>query len=906
MNNPLIFFETILGSLPFALTVNVIAFTFKSVILFFLYMRRSISQVIRYSRFYLLMVLIASLIEDSAWILTLSKLLFYPQMDYRISIFWIRIAWCFSPILYQSLALFIESLTEKTYKLKKRHYIALFITALFSLSFLVILVVNINCLSWQNRPPIEFFLMKAVNIYSVFFLSCTSLFFTIRKLRNQNIPHILQKQLRIIIQFLVIPRLISDIVQMYPFNFFPGYFGNSFAIVSISTVLLTTVIFLCVKRIMVLRFLNFENHVQTSGRFNFIDNFKDTLVNFSQATNLRELSHISQTFFKQALEIPTNKASLYFRQQNHITTLKTEIELPKIEHSVEMFLNTEQLELHSYLLNSKILIYDEIDFTNFHDQQSVLSTILSFLESINADVFIPIYKDNTIIAYIIIDRFARINKFYSNVDRDEMIIFASYLGNVINLLQHRNLENLIHQEKELKEELYLKHQEINQYKESIRSFLKLSKHKEIGIIFYKQRRFILGNKSAKELIEIDLNSQDGHSLTKALRHLAQQVEEYKSPQTDITTDVHGNKLIICGMPNLERNNVIITIYYPDITDIILKQVSLLKDPSKWDYLLYLETTKQGQLINKLIPGSNETLLNFKISLLEIALSKKALLIDMAPDDLIPTVELIHHINMRETLHVLKLQGPSKGTEILISLFGVNSLYGIKNSDGNQKPILEKLNSIGTLYIENIHFLDLETQEYLAEFIKYGFYRPYKATQKVTSDVRIICSSSLQLSRLVHEGKFSAALFEELKKTSLSMPSLVSLSELELGEIVQSYAQQAIKSQDFKNLLEITEKDISKLVNTRPASLQEFKKKVQQLLLHKSKKNNITQEIEFDRGYQLTDPDLIQAARLGKYALRDPQIMKMLWNKFRNQNKIAAFLGVNRSSVNRRCKEHNLE
>ena len=53
-----------------------------------------------------------------------------------------------------------------------------------------------------------------------------------------------------------------------------------------------------------------------------------------------------------------------------------------------------------------------------------------------------------------------------------MLVFASYLSNIINLLQNRNLEMLIQQEKELKEELYSKHQEINQYKESIRSFLR--------------------------------------------------------------------------------------------------------------------------------------------------------------------------------------------------------------------------------------------------------------------------------------------------------------------------------------------------------------------------------------------------------------------------------------------------
>ncbi|MCL5875758.1 MAG: hypothetical protein M1114_04765, partial [Candidatus Dependentiae bacterium] len=55
----------------------------------------------------------------------------------------------------------------------------------------------------------------------------------------------------------------------------------------------------------------------------------------------------------------------------------------------------------------------------------------------------------------------------------------------------------------------------------------------------------------------------------------------------------------------------------------------------------------------------------------------------------------------------------------------------------------------------------------------------------------------------------------------------------------------------------------------------------------------------------TDPELVQAASLGKHALRDERIMAMLWDKFKNQNQIASFLGVNRSSVNRRCKMYNL-
>jgi len=89
------------------------------------------------------------------------------------------------------------------------------------------------------------------------------------------------------------------------------------------------------------------------------------------------------------------------------------------------------------------------------------------------------------------------------------------------------------------------------------------------------------------------------------------------------------------------------------------------------------------------------------------------------------------------------------------------------------------------------------------------------------------------------------------------------------------------------------------------SLQELKTRVQHLLVAKSKKNDIYQETQFDPAYDISDPELVEAARLGKHALRDPKIVALLWNKFKSQNQIATFLGVNRSSVSRRCKKYDL-
>ena len=141
---------------------------------------------------------------------------------------------------------------------------------------------------------------------------------------------------------------------------------------------------------------------------------------------------------------------------------------------------------------------------------------------------------------------------------------------------------------------------------------------------------------------------------------------------------------------------------------------------------------------------------------------------------------------------------------------------------------------------------------------------------------------------------------------IQMPSLVTLPEHELSTLAEGFSEQAVENKTYHNLLSLTDKDKTKLARQRPTSLKELKEQVQNLLVQKSKKNDIYHETQLDPAYDIADPDLMQAARLGKQALKDRKTMMLLWNKFKNQNKIASFLGVNRSSVNRRCKQYDLE
>ncbi len=904
----LTYIDAIFSYLPFLMAVVLTSFALKIYILGNLFLQgHKTNPSNKRPWLFLVLVLISAIIVDCAWLVSLARSLWIPLMDIRILLFPLRLSWGFFAVQYQALTLFIESLTDQPKKLNIRQKLFIFLSCIPFIFSVGLAFININCVDTSHRPPIEFLMRTAENVYLLLILVPISLVITFWKLRTHNLPRILKKQLNVLIPALIIPIWLCDILQMFPLAFSPNWTTNSYSAVNLSTILITCAFFYCARRVVALRFLNFREHVQSAARVNFIDGFKDVLEQLSHATSPSELRHITQTLFKDSFGIPFNKTKLYIRKPTEVDE-KIAHEYPAqqadthLTNLVENFITTQQEPVLAQIAASKILIYDEIAFSNFYEQQPESQIILSFLESIDADIFLPIYEKNHMIAYIIVEQHARPERFYGNIEHDEMLVFSSYLGNIINLLQTRNLKLLLQQEKELKEELYHKHQEINQYKESIRSFLRTTQQKEIGIIFYKNRNFIFGNKAAKDLIQININAQEGHPLTKTLKHVARQVEEYKAPYTSFAQDKEGNKLVLAGVPNLEHNNVIITVYHPEISDIIKRQIDLLQDPSKWDYLLYLETTTSGKLINQLIPGSGEKLLNFKITLLKLALSKKAILLEMPEEDLIPTVEIINHVSLRETLHVLKLHSPSRTHDIAIKLFGINPLFGINNSN---KPLLEQLNDTGTLFIQNIHFLDLETQEYLAEFIKYGTYRTFKSDQKIISNVRIICSTNQNLQTLVHEGTFSAALFNELKRTTLSMPSLLTLSEDELGTLADGFIEQAIKTHDLKNLLELTDKEKLKLAHHRPVSLQELREKVQLLLINKSKKNQIYNETQFDPAYQLSDPQLIEAARLGKHALRDPKLMAMLWDKFKSQAKIATFLGVNRSSVNRRCKDFKL-
>lgn len=886
-------FWDILNSSPFSIIVQLISFCILFHIIFNL-TQQVLNQPDFHKKQYLciffIIPIIAIMIENIAWITKFIA----PQTSLpRLMAY---IAWIFACFKFHSIALFLEKITDKNQTVRAYHkplfIIEAFISAIFISDYVYFMMYD------QHLYIYHYLYYAIATLWSVTIIRLIAII--VSKVSHQNIPTVLKKQLQVFFTYLIVPYVICLLLE-----FFPNIASHILslqqtsqitAFANLGIIFIAAAFYFCYQKIMLLRFLNLSDHVQTQPSLNicFTTNFKDMIEQLNFASNHQELQFITQNFFQEQFHIPKKQVTLYLRD--------TDTQIDPTQEEIELFLNNENLSFNPMqtALSHKIFIGHEIDFDAFCTDNQTVAALSQFLKGIDSDLFVPILNNKNLVGYIIVKK-DKTQTIYNLEQQNKMIVFAQFLAPAIYLLSQKNIYKLMQEAKEMKEDLYAKHQEVNQYKESIKKLLKDRIENHIGIIFYKQKHFSFRNQEAQQLIGVNPNLNQSHPTTATLINLAQQVEKFKSTQSMCMTMHNGNKLIVSAMPYTEPSGgVLLTVRQPEATDIIKMQLDALKDPSKRDYLLYLETTEAGKLINKLLPSNHESWLHTKIELLQAALQKNALLLQSHPDDITDIAALIHRISLKEPMHVINLQG-LQNLDCATKLFGVNPLLQTQT----EPALLEKLDC-GTLLIKNIENLDHTSQHKLAYFIRYGIFTPLKSEQRKFSDVRIICSTQLNAQELVQQGQLVPELYKELQKCSLTLPSLLNLAQEDLCDLIDGFMHQAV--QDDPQLafapLNIHDKDF--LLQKRIESISEFKKKIHSLMMIKSQELSISEEtMQSKKSLDTACPELQLAAQLGKHALKDSKLMSTLWEKLGSQTKIADLLGVNRSSVNRRCKDYNL-
>lgn len=385
----------LLNSFYFLLIVESIFLVLKLYLLIFVSAYGFKSHKITTPWLFLLLVLIGGIFSDAAWIASILHELRLFYVNYKPVLCVIRIAWIWGIIEYQALGLFIESLLQKKYNLGFRQ-------KSFAAFSLILMIIHLYTAVFKYhevdpRPAFEYVLLKISSIY-VFIPLLISLGFALRKLQSANeIPKIIRKQCSVLLKWFIIPHLISDFIQNYPFEIFPSLMANNYAVVSISTIFLTVAFYFAARKMMGLRFLNFHAHILSSTSLNTIQRFKDVLEQLSQVTSVKELSYITQTFFRTSLNLNPNRVTLYIRQKDSAQLFTNSLPdnfyaKTQIEEQVEYYVNAEGKiydEIRKNWHEQKVLITDETAFNDFYNETEITREHLRFLESIAADIFVP-------------------------------------------------------------------------------------------------------------------------------------------------------------------------------------------------------------------------------------------------------------------------------------------------------------------------------------------------------------------------------------------------------------------------------------------------------------------------------------------------------------------------------------
>lgn len=212
--------------------------------------------------------------------------------------------------------------------------------------------------------------------------------------------------------------------------------------------------------------------------------------------------------------------------------------------------------------------------------------------------------------------------------------------------------------------------------------------------------------------------------------------------------------------------------------------------------------------------------------------------------------------------------------------------------------------MGTLLIENIDLLCSGAQLQLLNILKEKWLLNEDGSSALPVNCRIICTASEQLRLMAESGSFSRALYMEIARITLYMPSL-SERKTDIDQMIDEYISQY--SSKYKKFVSITPEAKARLISYPwPTNDLGFSYFLEKLVLFSE--NNTVDEADVIHMMDRQDPDSRKKSTRVPVIVaneEEARLIAALETYYGDRTRMAAALGISKTTLWRRLKKYRL-
>ncbi|MEK6628078.1 MAG: sigma-54 dependent transcriptional regulator [Bdellovibrionota bacterium] len=353
-------------------------------------------------------------------------------------------------------------------------------------------------------------------------------------------------------------------------------------------------------------------------------------------------------------------------------------------------------------------------------------------------------------------------------------------------------------------------------------------------------------------------------------------------------------------------------------DFIEKPLSLDKVLLSIDHIVKLkgEREEKNALLNKLrktiaLVGESQVMQKIRENVTQFAKNSVPLIIE---GEIGSGRELaaqnIHYMSLRASGPISEINCSTLPQDLIeIELFGIEKeiLPGI---DKTRRGKIELMNN-GTLFVEEIEEMPMILQEKLVHFIKNGKFKRFGSSVELTSDVRVILTTTLSLEVLKSKNKIHIELANLLDKSSMQMPPLRDRPE-DIYSLVVHFSDIAAKQ--MASLRKTISEQGMKLMQKHswPGNVRELQNFIERVYIltpsdfvdvHDLKFAGLIEKKSTNTTSDLNDFSTFREARA---EFEKDFLIKKIQENGGNISKTAEAIGLERSYLHRKIKAYGIE